>query len=312
MSARPKRTLHGPDQARAVCYRVPMRRAVFIDRDDTLIVNSDLPPRAWGKGRRGDLLDPAFVQLIPGAHQACVSLRRAGFALVVVTNQSGIAFGSGTLRDADATNARLDELLTADGQRLIEAFYVSPFHPDGTVEPFKRAHTWRKPGPGMFIAAARELGLDLERSWVVGDQQRDCQAGIAAGIAPERALRIGEGADCSDLAEAAEFIVRTVQHDVQGPSATTIVRLRAESAALLAEAAETVIASGRAIAERTGVRVVTITVRDGVIEAVLETHRLAAVGFAGELRRTVNRWAAARFGRGIFAEEPGRNRGGDA
>ena len=284
-----------------------MRPAVFIDRDDTLNVNTDLPAQAWGKGRRGDLLNPTFVRLLPGALEACIKLREAGFVLVVYTNQSGVAFGSGTLRDVDATNARLDELLTVEGERLVEAFYSSPFHPEGTVEPFNRAHDWRKPGPGMILAAARELGVDLERSWIVGDHVRDREAGIAAGIAPGRAIRIGEGESFSDLAEAADHIVRSTERTGGQGAPTTIVRLRADSAALLDEAAETVLSSGRAIAERTGVRVVSIDVRDGRVEAVLETHRLAAIGFAGELRRAVNRWAAARFGRGIFAEEPGKS-----
>lgn len=289
-----------------------MRSAVFIDRDDTLNVNADLPPQAWGTGRRGDLLNPAFVQLLPGALDACVRLREAGFALVVYTNQSGVAFGSGTLRDVDATNARLDELLTAGGKRLIEAFYSSPFHPDGTCEPFNCAHDWRKPGPGMIVAAARELGIDLDRSWIVGDHARDREAGIAGGIAPNRALKIGPEEAHADLAEAAEHIIRTTEQASGRGAATTIVRLRAENAALLDEAAETVLSSGRAIAERTGVRVVNMEVRGGQVEAVLETHRLAALGFAGELRRSVNRWAAARFGRGIFAEEPGKNPDDDA
>lgn len=284
-----------------------MRSAVFIDRDDTLNVNTDLPAGAWGKGRRGDLLDPAFMRLLPGALGACVRLRQAGFVLVVYTNQSGVAFGSGTLRDMDATNDRLEELLNIDGERLIEAFYASPFHPEGTREPFNRAHDWRKPGCGMIVAAARELGIDLSRSWIVGDADRDRQAGIAAGIAPERALRIGEEQVYHDLAEAADHIVRLTERENGRGPATTIVRLRAESTALLDEAAEIVISSGRAIAERTGVRVVSMDVAGGRVEAVLETHKLAAVGFASELRRAVNRWAASRFGRGIFAEEPGRN-----
>ncbi|MCL4221297.1 MAG: HAD-IIIA family hydrolase [Phycisphaerales bacterium] len=284
-----------------------MRPAVFIDRDDTLNLNTDLPAQAWGAGRRGDLLNPAFVQLLPRALEACVRLRDAGFTLVVYTNQSGVAFGSGTLRDVDATNARLDELLTVDGERLIEAFYSSPFHPEGTCEPFNRAHDWRKPGPGMIVAAARELGIDLDHSWIVGDHARDREAGIAAGIAAQRALKIGPEEVHADLAEAAEHIIRAAEQARGRGAATTIVRLRAENAALLDEAAETVLSSGRAIAERTGVRVVNMEVRGGQVEAVLETHRLAALGFAGELRRAVNRWAAARFGRGIFAEAPGNN-----
>lgn len=281
-----------------------MRPAVFIDRDDTLNVNTDLPAQAWGTGRRGDLLNPAFVQLLPGAVEACLRLRQAGFVLIVYTNQSGVAFGSGTLRDIDATNDRLDALLTVEGERLIEAFYASPFHPEGTCEPFNCAHEWRKPGSGMIAAAARELAIDLSRSWIVGDADRDRQAGIAAGIAPERALRIGEEQTYHDLAEAADHIVRLTEREHGRGPATTLVRLRAESTALLDEAAETVLSSGRAIAERTGVRVVSIDVSGGRVEAVLETHKLAAVGFASELRRAVNRWAASRFGRGIFAEEP--------
>lgn len=156
----------------------------------------------------------------------------------------------------------------------------------------------------MVLAAADQHGLDLDRSWVVGDHPRDREAGMAAGIAPERALLVGER--FADLAEAAEFIVRSVEREAGSGAATTVVRLRAEDSALLDQAAEIVLSSGRAIAERTGVRVVSIAVRAGRVEAVLEAHRLAAMGFAGELRRAVNRWAAGRFGRGIFAEDPGK------
>lgn len=147
-----------------------MRPAVFIDRDDTLIecrsVTTD-----------GDLGDPGLVRLKPGAAEACRRLRDAGYVLVVITNQGGVARGRYTLRDVERVNQRVDDLL--DG--LIDAFRVCPYHPEGLVPEYRAEHPWRKPAPGMLLDAAAELGIDLGVSWVIGDSLRDCQAGRAAG-----------------------------------------------------------------------------------------------------------------------------------
>lgn len=188
-----------------------MRPAIFLDRDDTLVANAELD---WSAARPplrpGDLCDPERLVLLPGALDACRALRRAGFRLVVVTNQGLVAMGGGALADVHATHDRLHALLAdAAGEPLLDAVYFAPHHPGGAVSPFDREHPWRKPKPGMILAAAAELRLDLQRSWLVGDAGRDLDAARAAGLAPERCLRVGADAPHRDLAAAAAHILTT-------------------------------------------------------------------------------------------------------
>lgn len=145
--------------------------AVFLDRDNTLIANV------------GDLGDPAQVQVIPGAAAALRALRDAGYRIVVVTNQGGVARGRFSEADVEAVNRRTARMLEEAAGRagLIDRFYSCPFHPQGTVEQYRAEHPWRKPAPGMLLAAASDLDLDLEKSWLIGDQPRDVAAGRAAG-----------------------------------------------------------------------------------------------------------------------------------
>ncbi len=147
-----------------------MQAAVFLDRDDTLIHNS------------GDLGDPNEVRLIQGAAVAIGSLRGLGYRIVVVTNQGGVARGKYTEADVDAVHARINELVqaTASGAS-IDRFYYCPYHPEGTVERYRREHPWRKPQPGMLLQAAQDMRLDLSQCWMIGDQMRDVEAGAAAG-----------------------------------------------------------------------------------------------------------------------------------
>jgi len=187
-----------------------MHPAVFLDRDDTLIEGKSLPDEAFAKGRRGDLANPAFVRLLPGVLEACVTLRQAGFVLVGVSNQGVVARGGATIDDVEQTNARVMELLSdpeAPGAPLLERIYYCPYHPEGSVPEYAREHDWRKPNPGMILAAASDLGLDISRSWMVGDMERDAEAGRRAGIAPDRSLRIGPDAPFPDLPTAAAHIL---------------------------------------------------------------------------------------------------------
>ncbi|MEM8781544.1 MAG: HAD-IIIA family hydrolase [Planctomycetota bacterium] len=144
--------------------------AVFLDRDNTLIRND------------GDLGDPRRVELLQGAAMAVASLCGLGFKTIVVTNQGGVARGKYGEADVDAVHDRLAELVAekANGAHL-DAFYFCPFHPEGTVPEFTREHEDRKPQPGMLLRAAREHGLDLHHSWMIGDALRDVEAGKAAG-----------------------------------------------------------------------------------------------------------------------------------
>lgn len=131
------------------------RPAVFLDRDGTLIVEKSY------------LADPDGVQLVEGAVEALRSLREAGYALVVITNQSGIARGLYAEEDYRAVAARLSEVLESRGVPM-DATRYCPHHPDETGP-----CDCRKPGTGMHESAAEELDVDLSASWYVGDKVTD-------------------------------------------------------------------------------------------------------------------------------------------
>ncbi|MFB3882146.1 MAG: D-glycero-beta-D-manno-heptose 1,7-bisphosphate 7-phosphatase [Armatimonadota bacterium] len=144
------------------------RVAVFLDRDGTIIEEVNY------------LRSPDQLRLLPGSAAAIGRLNEAGLAVVVVTNQSGIARGMLTEADLALTNAALAQLLAQAGAHL-DAIYFCPHHPEVGPAQYRRRCECRKPAPGMLLRAARELGLDLGRSFVVGDSTRDLLAGRAAG-----------------------------------------------------------------------------------------------------------------------------------
>ncbi|HJR50416.1 MAG TPA: HAD family hydrolase [Gemmatimonadales bacterium] len=131
------------------------RPAVFLDRDGTIIEDP------------GYIADPAAVRLLPRAAPAIARLNHADLPVIVVTNQSGIARGLVDEAGYAATAQRLDQLLGASGARL-HGHYHCPHHPD-----FTGACDCRKPGPLLYRRAAADHGLDLARSWWVGDRLRD-------------------------------------------------------------------------------------------------------------------------------------------
>ncbi len=143
-------------------------RAVFLDKDGTLI--EDVPYN----------VDPARVRLAPGAVEALRLLRGTDFRLIVVSNQSGVAHGLFPEAALAGVEARLRELLAAGGVAL-DGFYYCPHHPDGSVAAYATVCDCRKPLPGMLRRAAREHGIDLARSWLVGDILNDVEAGRRAG-----------------------------------------------------------------------------------------------------------------------------------
>jgi D-glycero-D-manno-heptose 1,7-bisphosphate phosphatase len=182
--------------------------AVFFDRDDTLIHCSELPV-APPPAKKGDHVHPDKVKLLPGALEACAALKRAGFRIVVISNQGVVARGAAGLDLVEEIHDRMRELLTPSGDRrsLIDGVYYCPYHPDGLAPRWTCEHEWRKPGPGMLHAAAAELDLDLARSWLVGDAPRDVEAGIAAGIVPAHCLLLDADTPVSGLAAAARLIL---------------------------------------------------------------------------------------------------------
>jgi D-glycero-D-manno-heptose 1,7-bisphosphate phosphatase len=139
-----------------------MRRAVFLDRDGVLnraIVRA---------GRPYSPATPAELEILPGVPEACDALKQAGFALVVVTNQPDVARGTQSRGQVEAANALIIRRVPLDDVRVC-------YHDDGD------GCSCRKPRPGLLLEAARDLGIDLARSFMVGDRWNDVEAGRRAG-----------------------------------------------------------------------------------------------------------------------------------
>ena len=187
------------------------RKAVFLDRDGTLV------------RERGYLKDPAQVALEPGAAGAVARLNRQGFAVVLVTNQSGVARGIYTEEDVAAVHQTLRELLAADHARL-DAVYYCPHHPEGVVERYRQACPSRKPAIGMLERASGACDIDLPGSYMIGDKLTDMETARRAGLtgilvrtgygeSEWKACLQGPDAEkpdrvVADLPEAVEFIFR--------------------------------------------------------------------------------------------------------
>lgn len=143
-------------------------RAVFLDKDGTLI--PDLPYN----------VDPRRIQLAPGAELGLPLLHAAGYQLIVITNQSGVARGYFPETALAAVEARLRQLLLEIDVPLT-GFYYCPHHPEGTVPEYTVPCGCRKPAPGLLIRAAQDHGIVLEASWLIGDILHDVEAGCRAG-----------------------------------------------------------------------------------------------------------------------------------
>ncbi|HEY2896995.1 MAG TPA: HAD family hydrolase [Gemmatimonadaceae bacterium] len=134
-----------------------LRPALFLDRDGTINVDTV------------HVSQPDTVRLIPGAAAAIARVNAAGIPVLVISNQSGIGRGLFTVQEYEAVRASIDDLLKAEGAHVLSTYYC-PHSPD--VEPSCEC---RKPGPGLYRQAAAEHGIDLARSWYVGDRLRDIQ-----------------------------------------------------------------------------------------------------------------------------------------
>jgi D-glycero-D-manno-heptose 1,7-bisphosphate phosphatase len=142
--------------------------AVFLDKDGTLIEN--VPYN----------VDPALVRLVPDVGEALRLLADAGFALVIVTNQSGVARGMFEVTALDELGATFEAIFEAERVKLA-GWYWCPHFPDGAVSQYAVTCECRKPAPGLLVTAARDLAIDLELSWLIGDILDDVEAGNRAG-----------------------------------------------------------------------------------------------------------------------------------
>lgn len=178
--------------------------AIFLDRDGVLIENRPDYVRDWSQ-----------VSVFPQALDALRLARLDGYKVVIVTNQSAVGRGIISLKQAEEINDRLVRLIRAEGGR-VDGVYLCPHSPQEECE-------CRKPKPGLLLQAARELSLDLKRSWMIGDAWSDVLAGQAAGVRGTILLRTGRGAEqlalpqppgvsgyvvCNDLAQAMEVVLR--------------------------------------------------------------------------------------------------------
>ena len=169
------------------------RPCVFLDRDGTLIE------------------DPGYVHrsedlvLLPGVAAGPGRLKRAGYLLIVVTNQSGVAHGLYPESAVHAMHARLNQELGREA--AIDAFYYAPYHPEAALPEYRRSSELRKPAIGMFQRARDEHAIELGRSYMVGDRESDLEFGRRAGLRPIL-VRTGHGREhpgAADLAVAEDF-----------------------------------------------------------------------------------------------------------
>jgi D-glycero-D-manno-heptose 1,7-bisphosphate phosphatase len=156
-----------------------MNKAIFIDKDGTLI--PDIPYN----------VDPERIALYDDASTGLLKLQKAGYLIIVITNQSGIALGYITTDQVKAVETRIRSLLSENGIRLT-GFLYCPHHPEGKIEEFALDCECRKPQPGMLLKAAVTWEIDLKASWMLGDILNDVEAGNRAGC---RTILIDKGGE---------------------------------------------------------------------------------------------------------------------
>ena len=180
------------------------KQAVFLDRDGTIIEEKQY------------LYQPDEVMVFPGAAAALKRLQQAGFSLFIVSNQSGVGRGYFTLADVEKVHRRLVQEFTREGVRL-EKIYVAPEAPD-------QPSRGRKPSPQFLFDAREEFGVDLARSYMIGDKLIDLECGWNAGVKKSLLVRTGYGAELektslskltgavivNDLPAAAEWILKAL------------------------------------------------------------------------------------------------------
>ena len=165
--------------------------AVFVDRDGTIIKDYDY------------CSDPKYVRIFPGVPEALRRLKSRGFKLIVITNQSGIGRGLMTVEQYRAVHAEVLRQL----DDLIEATYFSPDIPG-------QHSSSRKPAPGMILQAKREHGIDLSRSFFIGDKEIDVECGRNAGV---RTIRVQSGFQHGTTGSTADWVAKDL------PAATEII-----------------------------------------------------------------------------------------
>ncbi len=195
--------------------RSERRPALFLDRDGAVVVEAHY------------LHKVEDVELIPGAAATIAAANAMSIPVIFVTNQAGIGYGYFGWPDFFAVQDRIFADLAAEGA-YVDGVFACPFHEKGRP-PYDRAdHPARKPNPGMLLAAARRMNIDLSRSWIVGDRAGDLAAGKNAGIAggihvlTGHGRRDGEHSEALALADAA-YRTLAAPSIAEVPGLTTLV-----------------------------------------------------------------------------------------
>ncbi len=193
-----------------------MLRAVFLDRDGVI---TQEPPHYAHR--------PDQLALIPRSGEAVRLLNENEILVVVVSNQAGIAHGYFREEDTALFNRALGEELGKLGAH-IDAFYYCQHHPEAEMEDYRTDCDCRKPGPGMLLKAARDMGIDLPKSFMIGDKLTDIESGKKAGCGTVL-VKTGQGMEAlkngsiwcdfiaDDLYQAAEYIL-DLSHNTENRS----------------------------------------------------------------------------------------------
>jgi len=188
-------------------------KAIFLDRDGVLLEDN------------GYVKTPSELTLLSGVSEALISLKAAGYLLVLVTNQAVVARGLITEAQLTHIHEEMQKMLTAVGSPRLDAIYACPHHPNATDLAYRQICECRKPNPGLLFAAAGAHQIDMPQSFMIGDRASDIIAGQSAGcqtvlvttgqhLAPpiesSSPIKSDVTADyvCTNLLEAADWILR--------------------------------------------------------------------------------------------------------
>lgn len=186
-------------------------KAVFLDKDGTLI--DDVPYN----------VNPGLITLSKNCIDGLKLLQDAGYLLVIISNQAGVAYGYFEESALTIVEDKLKELLAEFGIKL-SGFYYCPHHPQGKIKAYTKKCDCRKPEPGMLIKAAEELNISLSASWMIGDILNDVEAGNRAGC---RTILIDNGNEtewimneyrtpgtkCRNINQAANYLLSQKAHE---------------------------------------------------------------------------------------------------
>jgi len=196
------------EAASAPPERAGRRRAVFLDRDGVLIRDIHL------------LCRPGDMELLPGVADGLRRLKEHGFLLIVATNQTVVSRGLLTLSRLEDLHRELAAMIERRGGPGLDAFYVCPHHPRADLPAYRIDCRCRKPAPGLLLRARREWGIDLERSYMIGDRMTDIWAGHAAGC---HTVQLLSGRHREPLISFSRPVDRTVRPDQTAADFSTAV-----------------------------------------------------------------------------------------